>query len=365
MRGFEDDPLDDPTTDLPSHLVRTALDIHCHVLGVGTGGTGCTMHPRMRSSIQVRAGLWNYRLSLGQPDLDQAYISYLLSRSRSAGFLKQIVLLAMDAFCDSDGRRDLNRTPFFTPNDYIARLAEEHPEFLFGASVHPYRRNALAELDRVAALGAVLVKWIPNVQGIDLTDAQCRAFYRRLAALHMPLLVHVGYEGAVFVVSQELGDPRRLTAPLEEGVTVIAAHAACAGQTDGRDNFDWLLEMFPRWPNLYADTSALTLLTRTHCLPRLIEHPEIFPRLIHGSDFPLPPTATLFLGRMPLGSWWHTWLLENPLRRDFEIKRALGLPDDVLTRGYTVLAPRLRALRPAAPSQSTPPRTAIEYNARP
>ncbi len=341
LRGFEDEPSQEVLESLPPSLRGTALDIHVHILGSGAGDTGCWMHADMRRSIPVRAGLWNLGLGMDQPDLDARYVDYLLSRMHGAGFLKQVVALAQDYVYTPRGERDAAHSPFFTPNDYVARLAFAHPEFLFGASIHPYRPDALDELDRVASLGAVLVKWIPNVHGMDLADPRCRAFYRRLAELKIALLVHSGDEQAMAIAGQEFGDPRRLVAPLETGVTVIAAHVASLGARDGRSNFEHLLELFPRWPNLFADTSALTLFTRWRVLREVAEHTEIHARLIHGSDFPLPPAASLFLGRIPFGDWRRAWLRENPFRRDFLVKRASGLPDDIFSRGYQILAPRL------------------------
>lgn len=342
MRGFEDNPAEDAA--IPPLLRGVGLDVHVHAMGVGAGGTGCWMHDEMKSSIQTWAGLWNLRLSLEQPDLDQAYIAYLRSRIQRAKFLKQVIVLAQDFTHDERGERDQARTPFYTPNDYIARLAQEHPEFLFGASIHPYRRDALDELDRVAALGAVVVKWIPNVQAIRLTDERCRAFYKRMAEHKIALLPHVGDEQAMFVAGQEYGDPRGLVTALEQGVTVIAAHVASLGERERLRNFDTLAEMMREWPNLYADTSALTLFTRWRVLLELAERGDLHEKLVHGSDFPLPPASTLFFGRIPAGRWWNAWKRENIFRRDFEVKRALGLPDAIYARGYQVLAPRLAML---------------------
>jgi predicted TIM-barrel fold metal-dependent hydrolase len=335
LRGLEDSPSD--TEEIPPRLRGAALDVHVHVLGVGTGGTGCWMSRAMRGSTQARFALWNLGLRLDQQDLDQTYIQYLRGRIRSAGFLKQVVLLAHDWTYTGRGERDEARTPFYTPNAYVAQLAREHPEFLFGASIHPYRPDALEALDRAAEQGAVLVKWIPNVQAIRFDDPRCRALYRRLAHHRIALLPHVGDERALFVAGQEYGDPRTLVAPLEAGVTVIAAHAGSLGERDGRSNLDWTLELLPRWPNLYADTSALTLLTRWRALLRLAERTDVHSRLVHGSDFPLPPASTVFLGRVPLSRWWSAWKRENLLRRDFEIKQGLGLPEQIFTRGYRIL----------------------------
>lgn len=335
LRGFDDSPSD--IDQIPPSLRKAGLDVHVHVLGVGTGGTGCWTNPETRDSLNARIGLWNLRLSVGRPDLDQAYVTYLLSRVRSAGFLKQVVLLAQDWTHTDRGEHDEAHTPFYTPNQYIARLAAEHGEFLFGASIHPYRRDALDALDRVAHDGAVLMKWIPGVQAIRLDDGRCRRFYRRLVDHRIPLLIHVGEERSISASSQDYGDPAAVVAPLEEGVTVIAAHVASLGQRDGRSNFDRLADLFPSWPNLYADTAALTLYTRWRVLLRLVERTDLHARLVHGSDFPLPPAATLFAGRIPPSRWWNAWKRENGLRRDFEIKQAVGLPAQIYTRGYELL----------------------------
>ena len=131
LRGFEDSAAD--LEQIPPELRGAALDVHVHAIGAGTGGSGCWMHQAMRSSLTVRGGLWNLRLRLKQPDLDQAYIRYLISRIRSAGFLKQVVLLAQDWTHTERGERDEARTPFHTPNAYVAQLARIHAEILFGA----------------------------------------------------------------------------------------------------------------------------------------------------------------------------------------------------------------------------------------
>ncbi|RLA99765.1 MAG: hypothetical protein DRG55_07415 [Deltaproteobacteria bacterium] len=63
------------------------------------------------------------------------------------------------------------------------------------ASVSPNRRDWEAELEYVLTqTEAVLIKWIPSVQHIDLRDERHREFYRALTAHHMPLLCHVGPE---------------------------------------------------------------------------------------------------------------------------------------------------------------------------
>ena len=70
------------------------------------------------------------------------------------------VVLAFDAVYDESGQRDEANTHLFVENDYVADLASKHQKVLFGASVHPYRSDAVAELTRCVDRGAVLVKWL-------------------------------------------------------------------------------------------------------------------------------------------------------------------------------------------------------------
>jgi len=101
------------------------------------------------------------------------------------------------------------------------------------------------------------------------------------------LLSHVGYEFSLNGKDQSLGDPKRLRAALEEGTTVIAAHACSYGLMVYEKFFPTLLEFVKHYPNFYADVSALTLPNRLKMLLKLRHHPEVFDRLIFGTDYPL------------------------------------------------------------------------------
>ena len=90
--------------------------------------------------------------------------------------------------------------------------------------IHPYRRDALSELERLAGRGACLIKWLPGAQNIRPDDPRCFTFYEAMAHLQIPLLCHTGNEHTLKAFPDELNDPRRLVPALERGVTVIAAH---------------------------------------------------------------------------------------------------------------------------------------------
>jgi predicted TIM-barrel fold metal-dependent hydrolase len=95
---------------------------------------------------------------------------------------------------------------------------------LFGASVHPYRKDALAELERCIANGAVLLKWLPIVQDFDPSDRRCIPIYEAMAHHGLPLLSHTGGERSLPNLNKDMADPMLLMSAIERGVTGIAAN---------------------------------------------------------------------------------------------------------------------------------------------
>jgi predicted TIM-barrel fold metal-dependent hydrolase len=214
-------------------------------------------------------------------------------------------------------------------------------------SIHPYRADALAELQKWAALGVKIVKWLPNAMGIDPSSPQCDPFYQKLKELGLILLSHGGEEKAVESdEDQKLGNPLLLRRALDQGVKVIVAH--CAGLGDNEDldrpgtrrhNFDFFLRLMeePRYEGLiFGDISATTQFNRVGpTLRRLLERQELHPRLINGSDYPLPAINFLILTRPLVKGGYITQeqrnLLReiysaNPLVFDFVLKRVLVAP---------------------------------------
>jgi uncharacterized protein len=84
-------------------------------------------------------------------------------------------------------------------------------------------------VERCVEAGSALVKVLPNAQGFDPGNPAYIPFYRALAQHGLPLLSHVGYEFSLIGKDQSVGNPDRLRVPLDEGVTVIAAHGCSNG----------------------------------------------------------------------------------------------------------------------------------------
>jgi predicted TIM-barrel fold metal-dependent hydrolase len=234
------------------------IDCHVHVVGTGFGGTGCWYRPRgitrFGAPLLVRAvGLPPSAL---EGDLDRLYVEQLLRFVRESS-IDAAVILAQDECYRETGEKIENTGSFYVPNDFVLRLAREHREFLPAVSIHPARPDALDELERCLAAGAVMLKCLPNCQNIDWNNPRYTRFLERMAASGLILLAHTGSERTLPVLDPRLADPRVLTRALEIGVTCIAAHSGTGMMLLDPDYFDVFVSMTRRFPRLYGDNSAL------------------------------------------------------------------------------------------------------------
>ncbi|MEW6602429.1 MAG: amidohydrolase family protein, partial [Nitrospirota bacterium] len=211
----------------------------------------------------------------------------------------------------------------------------------YGASINPYRTDAINRLNTAAEEGAVLVKWLPSIQHIDPADERLKLFYMRMKELGMPLLTHTGDEHSFTRARNELSDPQRLKLPLSLGVTVIAAHMATTGNNGGEENIDRLLPMFDAYLNLYADISSLTQVNKLRYLKKILRHKEVHGRLLYGTDMPLPQTGitspVFHLFRLSPRTLISLLLTDNPWDRDVKLKQSIGFPEEIFTNAASVL----------------------------
>jgi predicted TIM-barrel fold metal-dependent hydrolase len=247
----------------------------------------------------------------------------------------------MDGVIDENGALDKARTQVYVPNDFVRRETDRYEVLLFGASVNPYRPDAIARLRAVKDAGAVLVKWIPSIMRIDPADPRIIPFYETLVELDLPLLIHVGQERSFGGAADELGDPVRLELALDTGVTVIAAHIATTGKNEGEGNFERLLPLFARYPNLYTDISSLTQINKLGYLYEALRIPGLSERMLYGSDWPLqffPLVSPWYqIGHVAIGDIREVARLKNKWDRDVALKRAMGVPEAVFARTRAVL----------------------------
>lgn len=356
------------------------VDLHCHV---GLRAGPCAVSGRFTfeppdyagydayfadpffNSLGMRVARRYFHLSpdRGMDELNARIERTLLSHILGATKIDRAVILAFDQYHTDDGqavgpkkRRQDRGTNLYVSNTYVRALCRRHPQrLLFGASIHPYRRTggttAIDCLHEVAEAGAVLIKWLPVVQNIDAEDRRTIDFLTACRRIGMPLLIHYGGEATLGRPHPAWEDPRPLLRVLRqlrdrEGMPpVIIAHAATPREWpvgNGRYHHALvaaLLDEFADAP-LFADVSALALFARARWLRRLARNREIHPKLVYGSDFPIPPTPAAF--RFQLGSrYGEIQRMRSWIDRDVAIKEALGFDRAVFERGGEILASRI------------------------
>lgn len=306
---------------------KTLIDCHVHLAALPDGHNGCYISPKMLKSPLFRFLLWKHKLSPDQPrEANQKYVDDLLLELRASRHVQQAVLLGLDGAYDETGRLNQAHTDFLISNDYVLKTSKAYPqEFLAGPSINPQRRDAIDEVHRVADAGAVLVKVLPNAQQFNPADLRYKPFYRALAERNLPFLSHVGYEFSLIGKDQSLGDPDRLQLALDEGATVIAAHACSYGLIFYEKFLPTIMRLSKHYRQFYADISALTLPNRLAMLLKLRYYPEIHERLLFGTDYPLSVLHLAAWGRVGLGTLRDMIRTKNRFDRQVAVCRGLGL----------------------------------------
>lgn len=320
------------------------VDLHVHTAGIGAGGSGAFINDQMRDNFRFRFYLRAFGVTEDELHAggDGIVLAKLSARVAASQRVDKAVVLAMDGVIDAQGLLDRDATQIFVPNAFVARETGRYDNLCYGASVNPYRRDALERLRQAKADGAVLVKWIPNIMHIDPADEAIRPFYRKLVELELPLLSHAGQERSFASAIDRYGDPQRLQLPLSIGVTVIAAHIATTGENDGEANFERILPLFASYPNLHADISSLTQINKRNYLHRALAVPGLADRLVYGTDWPLqffPLVSPYYhLNHIGMAAARTVASLDNTWDRDVALKEALGTPAAVFARSAALLA---------------------------
>ncbi|MEK6544796.1 MAG: hypothetical protein AABZ44_10215 [Elusimicrobiota bacterium] len=319
------------------------IDFHVHIGGIDPKATGCFMSGAQKTYLRGEMPLGlraQFRIAEWFGILDSQVRKRLLGFIEEAQDIDHAVVLAIDGVYDREGSLDRERTGFFVPNDYVIGLKTLCPKVIPAASVNPMRRDWSDELDRVAAAGVRVIKWLPSSQLFDPAESRFAGFYRKLVDLKLILLSHTGFEHTMVSTtkeSQEYGHPLRLLRALDAGVVVVMAHSGTSGGKDEPEYFDDFVALARRYPHLYGDMAAFTHWTRAKLLPEVLHHDWVHERLIHGSDATLQPSVNEFAGRIDKETLAEIASWQNPIRKDLAIKRALGFPDAVFTRAAGLL----------------------------
>jgi predicted TIM-barrel fold metal-dependent hydrolase len=238
------------------------------------------------------------------------YETYVASMAKSIGestYVKKACLFGVDSRLDEQGEEVLRDKTICAMTEDVLTVAQRHTEaFIPFLSVNPRRRNALDLIDEYVERGCRGAKFLQNFWAVDLNDERFIPYYEKLASHHLPLIIHVGSEYTISSDARYEGIDM-LNLPLKCGVTVIAAHMGLGrvihkirpwrNLSRQPRHFDsdyfQLLEMLERHDNLYADVSAILVPLRARALRHLAEQKQVHPKILFGSDFPVPYTIRI------------------------------------------------------------------------
>ncbi len=311
---------------------QSIVDAHCHVGVLGDD------YPHWgRLSDWYRQQIV-YKIFLLYAGLKEDEVSDRTLRQRteqviSEANLAHVVCLALDPVYDLDGGRHEDRSHVWVDNDYVLDLRRTlGDKVLLAASVHPYDNRFQERVRKYVDEGAVLMKWLPSAQQINLAEEKVRDALTFLATCRnggpLPLLLHVGAEYAIptsdprttsydfiswscwdklanfFRFNRRWRRPQlkqlhaNLQAGLEAGATIIFAHC-------GLPYFapNWFLKVLEHSDfstvrryledyldapagRCFADVSACATPFRRTYFDDIKELPA--ERIFFGSDFPTP-----------------------------------------------------------------------------
>jgi len=343
-------------------LPRKIIDMHTHVACLGNGSRvdgECYISPAMQQSYKFSVYLKSFGVTVSELQQSHDFVVFdrLAEKINSSTHVKASVVLAMDAAVDHvTGQIDWNETQVYVPNEFVlAGIKQQKPGlFYYGASINPYRKDAIARLEQAKNDGAVLIKWIPSTMNIDPSDPSLEAYYKKLVELHLPLLVHTGREQSFNDARDQFCDPALLKLPLNLGVTIIAAHMATTGEIKGEPDYDRLRELFKieKYKGLlFADISATTQFNRVKGFSARVQDSLFQGRLLNGTDWPLIDTELYGFKLVPyklyssrlFGSVLSTAQVSeldsipNTFDRDIRLKQFLGTPEAIFYEAEHVL----------------------------
>jgi predicted TIM-barrel fold metal-dependent hydrolase len=184
-----------------SNMQPKLIDMHVHVGRIGK------IKPEWGHMTDWYRRQTAYRIFLLYLRLDDEDVTDNLLRKMAiqtidTSGVDQAVCLALDMVYDTKGKQRPDWSHIWVSNEYVLELQKELPKnILLGASVHPFDPEFKTRVRQCVDSGAVLLKWLPSAQQIDLADSRVLDALKFLAVAKngkpLPLLLHVGPEYAI------------------------------------------------------------------------------------------------------------------------------------------------------------------------
>lgn len=306
-----------------SRPFKNSTDCHIHFFPVRNLENRVFIKKGFSDFINHRYVCRYHGLDIHDPDFEENYLDYLNREIEQSGSVEKGVIFGLDGVY-TGGKLDYQKTCFFVDNDYVYRAIRKRKHLIFGASINPQRGDALDALEKAVGQKAALIKFLPNSQGFAPDNPKFKKFYRSMAENKIPLLCHTGHEFALKSLDQSFGNPERFRFPLENGVTVIAAHGGSSGLVISEPFKKTILELAKKYPNFYLDSSALSIPSRIRIVPFLRKNPFLTDKLVFGTDFPLPVYLLPFLGTLGPGKILELGKIKNYFDRYMALMKSLG-----------------------------------------
>jgi predicted TIM-barrel fold metal-dependent hydrolase len=309
------------------------IDAHVHIAGVNRAKYGNFISDSLQKSMLFK--LFSKHLNINEPLDDENFddiIATKVVQLLDESVVDKALFLAMDGVYDGDGEFNKEKTEMICSNDYIYELTKKSKKVLFGASVHPYREDALEELERCKNRGAVVIKWIPSTLEIDPLNPKCIPFYRYLAQHNIMLLSHTGVEHALRNTHNHLNHPHRLKLALEQGVKVIASHSGAHMFLHERSHYKAWREMALKYDNFYGDISAFCMPTRVKHLRDISRTPALHSKLFYGSDFPVYPLPISFIFKIGFKQYRAIKKIKNPFDKAYYCMEKSEIPKEIFSQ---------------------------------
>jgi uncharacterized protein len=303
------------------------IDFHVHLAGSGCCQSGIILSKKFQKKPTFYFLKKSQKITSKQmyTEIDLLWIKRISNLVDESNLISKAVTLCLDAIYDENGKILPEYIQLYVPNTWGSYATKQFPHpLLHGASIHPYRKDALQELEKCISNQAFLIKWLPSVMGIDPNSNLCIPFYDALKHFKIPLLSHTDIEHTFSEPQKgwlENNHVLKLKKALDRGVIVIAAHGGTPTQMKFAE------ELASKYENFFLDTSGLFNPSRARSSLQLFEMAKksvLGERLLFASDWPVPAFPIFLIDKIGIASYHKISKIKNPFLKDLHTKELLG-----------------------------------------
>lgn len=293
---------------------QTYIDLHARMLALPNDRYDCLVSEELLQSREFK--YWRKKLNADAYPPEQfgkIYAEYMSETIQESRYVDRVVVCAEDGVYARDGEFQVARTRVRIPNKYVFSICRTHEGLVPGASVHPFRKDRRTELAQVAENGAVLVKLAPEREGYHLNEPALKEYYKLVGGLELPLLV-------------DGGNPEDLRNALELGLKVIWGPTASWTLTWDERRARQFIFLARTYPNLYWESSSLTLPGMARTALMLANYPETRARMYFSTGFPSPVFALNLALHVNPWNILRIMRTRNPFDKQLFVLQGMGLP---------------------------------------